>query len=611
MRKILTKGIIALFGITALLCACAFEYDALSSNFTAVESVAGVPTGGIAGYELVLDRAVLPENATNKTVLWQVADDGGTNSVLNRNKLKAKNYGIVKVRATVKNGKSASADYIEDFEITIYSEDDSAPEGYRYTPVRSVSNIPFECETGTVDLSMAVVNPSNAVNKTIVWEVKSEGTTSAAISGDTLTVASAGTVVITATIAGGSKPGVDYAQDFTIFVDAPAVTSITGVPTKFYIGEPFTLTGTVNPSNAVNTTIVWTVKNANGTGAAINGNTLTASSVGTVIVTATVAGGRGKGADYARDFTLEALPPPDVRVYIVGYHAVGTGWGIASYYKDGALTYLPLPPGYNPTNTTYYASCITAADGSVYIGGCYNDHPCYWKGERLEFYDNNSNSCFVNGITVVGEDVYMSGLQGTKYANAPCYWKNGTRIDLKLPEDFNKIYINDQQYQNDQIPSFGNFLSANVLKTIVIDGSTLYIGVLRYKNSASTTKYCYWKITNGVQEIVTINDPYIAVLDGTVYSNTDIIVVSEGKLYRYGSTYYDVWNGTDFVDSTNVGNGCTINNITAYNGNVYTVFKDNSDNSSYKVNNGAGSGLPYSVSTGAAFYATGIAVVWE
>ncbi|MCL1874890.1 MAG: InlB B-repeat-containing protein [Synergistaceae bacterium] len=66
------------------------------------------------------------------------------------------------------------------------------------------------------------------------------------------------------------------------------VENIIVVSTNATIGKPFTLAGTVIPADATNKDIIWSIKDAGGTGAALSGNVLTATAAGTVTVTATV-----------------------------------------------------------------------------------------------------------------------------------------------------------------------------------------------------------------------------------------------------------------------------------------------------------------------------------
>jgi hypothetical protein len=88
-----------------------------------------------------------------------------------------------------------------------------------------------------------------------------------------------------------------------------AVTGITDVPTSATAQAPLVLTGTVNPSNATNQTIIWSVRDAGTTGATIGGNTLTATAAGTVTVTATIVNGATATTNYTQDFSINVSPP--------------------------------------------------------------------------------------------------------------------------------------------------------------------------------------------------------------------------------------------------------------------------------------------------------------
>jgi hypothetical protein len=90
-----------------------------------------------------------------------------------------------------------------------------------------------------------------------------------------------------------------------------AVSGITGVPETAYIGTPLALTGTVEPANAANKTITWTVKAAGTTGANIvDGDKLEVSAKGTAAVTAVIANGKARNEDYTQDFEITARIMP-------------------------------------------------------------------------------------------------------------------------------------------------------------------------------------------------------------------------------------------------------------------------------------------------------------
>jgi endo-1,4-beta-xylanase len=204
----------------------------------------------------------------------------------------------------------------------------------------AVTNISGVSDKGTVGTALnltGTVEPANATNKTIAWSVQAEGTNAAgaAITGNTLTATGTGTVVATASIANGAAPGTAYTRDFTITITATlpfvAVTDIIGVPEEGTVGTALNLTGTVEPANATNKTIAWSVKaeGTNAAGAAITGNTLTATGTGTVVVTASIPNGAAEGAAYTRDFSIA------IKVALPSYRMVPLSGGTITEANTG------------------------------------------------------------------------------------------------------------------------------------------------------------------------------------------------------------------------------------------------------------------------------------
>ena len=174
--------------------------------------------------------------------------------------------------------------------------------------VTNITNVPNTAIIGTPLTLTGTVNPSNATNQTIVWSVSNAGGTNATIIGNTFFATEAGTAIITATIIDGVAMGVNYTQDFQISViqsnDFIAVIGITDVPNTATVNTPLTLTGTVNPSNATNQTIVWSIANAGTTEATITGNTFLATEAGTAVIMATITNGTAIGTDYTQGFYI-------------------------------------------------------------------------------------------------------------------------------------------------------------------------------------------------------------------------------------------------------------------------------------------------------------------
>ena len=85
--------------------------------FVAVEQITGIPASTNVG-SLNLSGNVFPSTATNKTIVWSIANDGGTGANLSGNTLTTAAAGTVTVRATITNG-ATDGNYVEDFDITV------------------------------------------------------------------------------------------------------------------------------------------------------------------------------------------------------------------------------------------------------------------------------------------------------------------------------------------------------------------------------------------------------------------------------------------------------------------------------------------------------------
>ena len=99
---------------------------------------------------------------------------------------------------------------------------------------------------------------------------------------------------------GGDNGGGDNGGGFV------AVTNISGIPESDIAGKALTLNGTVEPSEATNQTIMWSVASAGTTGARItNGNILDTTGEGTATVRATIANGTtAQGTAYTQNFEI-------------------------------------------------------------------------------------------------------------------------------------------------------------------------------------------------------------------------------------------------------------------------------------------------------------------
>lgn len=182
-----------------------------------------------------------------------------------------------------------------------YTFHDAATGYYEQLPglvtVRNIGQMP----TGILDVALSGKDPSAfRLSKTKIDSI--EFSKSDIFSVVPITGLNMGNYTATVTVSGSLVEARSFDVSFTVLHNP--VTNIVEVPTKTTPGTPLTLSGTVVPEKATYKNIVWSVKNAGNTGAAITGNTLRATGTGTVVVTATIESGRTIGIAYAKDFTI-------------------------------------------------------------------------------------------------------------------------------------------------------------------------------------------------------------------------------------------------------------------------------------------------------------------
>jgi uncharacterized protein YjdB len=272
-------------------------------TFIPVADIINVPMTITEGVPLTLTGTIEPSDATNTDIMWSIADAGTTDAnITGGNTLNTVSEGTVIIRATILNGAGVGANYTKNFTVTVISN-------VTFVPVTNISGVPTTATAGTPLPLTGTVAPNSANNTDITWSIQSTGAAGATITdNNTLNTRAVGTAVIRATIVNGSAAGINYTQDFTINVGSSdsfvPVTEITGVPAAVAAGFPLTLTGDVAPSDATNTSILWSIGSAGTTGATIIGNTLNTTATGTAVVRATIVNGTAVGVDYTQNFTI-------------------------------------------------------------------------------------------------------------------------------------------------------------------------------------------------------------------------------------------------------------------------------------------------------------------
>ena len=146
---------------------------------------------------------------------------------------------------------------------------------------------PTKIGVGQETTLKAVITPSNATNKSLTWS--SSNSDVAIVSSGLITARAVGNARITAT----AKDGSNKSAYIDIEVTPVLVTKITLLPTSktIEVGDTFTLTKTIAPSNATNKEVEW--ESSNSSVATISGGVVTAVGTGTATITATAKDGSG------------------------------------------------------------------------------------------------------------------------------------------------------------------------------------------------------------------------------------------------------------------------------------------------------------------------------
>ncbi|MBR6310262.1 MAG: Ig-like domain-containing protein [Paludibacteraceae bacterium] len=254
-----------------------FTYNFTVSNTPqpSVTSVTVTPTNATAtvGQTINLTANVTVENGAAKTVTWS---SNNNNIQVNNGAVTATAAGTATITATstVDNTKKGTA-------TVTFNAANVAVTGV------TLSANPTAISVGGTSTLTATIQPNNATNKNVTYSIQSGPAT---INNNVVTATGVGTIVAKVTTADGNKTAT-----VNITASAVAVTGvgITASASTVLVGETVTFDATVQPDNATNKNVTYTVVSGPGT---MNGNVLTATGVGEIRVRVTTADG-GKTAE--------------------------------------------------------------------------------------------------------------------------------------------------------------------------------------------------------------------------------------------------------------------------------------------------------------------------
>ena len=457
----------------------------------------------LAGYLMQLTTTVLPENATNKNVIYSV-DDESILSVDQNGKVAGLSAGTATVTVTTEDGGfTASAEITVPAQVT----------GVRISPKSAFIGL-----GRTIQLT-ASITPSNAANKNLSWSVSDETIISVDGQG-TVTGLSGGTATVTVTTEDG---GFSDSAEITVCY-APANT--------------WTVIGRTYYNNFCGV--------FNGDGYAVRG-----------IYINTQESYQGLFGNSGGDSIIANLGVAESYIYGNKYvgGVVGNNDGtVTNCYNTGNVNGNEHVGGVVGDNDGTVINCYNtgSVNGNKDVGGVNGDNggtvtDCYnsgnvngesWVG-GVAGYARNITDCYNIGSVVAGGN-YVGGVVG--------YNISGT-ISSPVADCYNEGSITGVDYVGGVVGA-GNTVITNCYNIGIVNGNERVGGVVGYSkayNGSTTVANCYntGSITgsNYVGGVVGDND------EGSVVGGTNIVTTN---CYNTGSVA-----GGDYVGGV-VGSGLNI-----------------------------------------------------
>ena len=233
----------------------------------------------IIGESFAFTATAMPENATNRNVIWKLVS-GDAISLSNTGVIQAKKVGEALVRAEAADGSGVSAEC----KVVVKP---------RLVQSISLNTTQKELIVGDAFSLTATLSPENATNRHVIWKL---------VSGDAISLSNTG--VIQAKKVGEALVRVEAADGSGIKAECKVVVkprlvqaiSLNATQKHLIIGDSFTLTATLSPENATNRNVIWKLVSGNAISLS-NTGVIQAKKVGEALVRAEAADGSGTTAE--------------------------------------------------------------------------------------------------------------------------------------------------------------------------------------------------------------------------------------------------------------------------------------------------------------------------
>ncbi len=229
----------------------------------------------LVGEVFTIKAVIEPSNASNKSVRWQTSSPNIA-SVDSAGKVTAKKSGQATITATTVDGAKTAKCLITVIDTVVRVK------GIKVEPTSKTLLV------GEVFTIKAVIEPSNASNKSVRWQTSDPNIASVDSVGK-VTAKKSGQTAITATTVDGAKTAKCL---ITVSDTVVRVKGIKVEPTAktLLVGEVFTIKAVIEPSNASNKSVRWQTSNPNIVSVDSAGK-VTAKQIGKATITATTVDG--------------------------------------------------------------------------------------------------------------------------------------------------------------------------------------------------------------------------------------------------------------------------------------------------------------------------------